>query len=393
MGQTDLFQPEINMIKSQRLTPVNLFLLNGLLTCFLITCSLFDNKDDDDQPDDLKIIRTFTPVVIDSAVSSYANFSSYNQRMVANENGIFYVYIDTTNDNLSSSHWHLVKIRKSGLAMDTLYQKTAPTGAPILETDDDNNLYLMYVDIHNLWGEYRAYLLRFLANKNYTDPDSFSYPMAASYGKFAMTIDNVNRCLYYMALMDGIPLLKIDFDGNEVWRKQVIDYNGTSAVVQYPLLAVDENQRLHVAWTSQKLGIYHYWDIHHMMSDDGGETWHNMGGSALSVPVAPDEYSQALRITLDDEFEMSTWLASFTPKGDFVHFLYLAQGDTFRQHCVTYRISTGERVADHCPIFGGNGLAIQSLDGFFVTDPNDPDGPVYCIGRDIEDARSDKRII
>jgi len=205
-------------------------------------CELFDRKKD--HPPRLPI--SFTPVVLDSSVSPYANFSSYNQRLVANSKGIFYVYIDTTNANLSASLFRLVKINSAGQICDTLFSKTAPCSAPVLETDDQSNIWLMYSDIHNRWGEYRAYLLRFRAAANYANPDSFSYPMAASYGKFAMFIDNHAQCLYWMAQMDGVPLLKIDFNGNEIWRQQPIEFVGLSANVQYPLLAIDDAHRLHV---------------------------------------------------------------------------------------------------------------------------------------------------
>ena len=85
---------------------------------------------------------------------------------------------------------------------------------------------------------------------------------------------------------------------------------------------MDRDGTLHAAWTTQRHGEYLYWDIHHMLSRDGGASWRNLDGGELSLPVGADESGSALRITLDDEFDRHTWLSSFLVKDGKVHFLY-----------------------------------------------------------------------
>ena len=82
---------------------------------------------------------------------------------------------------------------------------------------------------------------------------------------------------------------------------------GKDAILQYPLLEM-EGDVLHAAWTTQKHGVYLYWDIHHMQSRDGGENWTTMTGIPLSLPITADQNGPTDRITLNDEYLAHTWL-------------------------------------------------------------------------------------
>jgi hypothetical protein len=98
--------------------------------------------------------------------------------------------------------------------------------------------------------------------------------------------------------------------------------------------------------------------------------------------MVSDDTGPALRISLDDEFQLHTWLSSFFAKRGKVHFLYLAQGQPPRQHYMRYDIATGRRDVDLQPEFQGQSMRILSLDGFFASRADRPDSPLYCIGHD-----------
>src|SRR5438128_969485 len=107
-----------------------------------------------------------------------------------------------------------------------------------------------------------------------------------------------------------------------------------------------------------------------------------MSGKPVGLPVVADEGGPADRITLDDEFEVHTWLSSFLVKDGKAHFLYLAQTNPPRQHYVRYDLKTARRDIDLQPEFKGQQLSLRGLDGFFATHLKKPGSTLYCIGRD-----------
>ena len=131
-----------------------------------------------------------------------------------------------------------------------------------------------------------------------------------------------------------------------------------------------------------KHGVYLYWDIHYMQSPNGGQAWRRMNGTPVNLPVVADDGGEADRITLDDEFECHTWLASFLVKDGKSHFLYLAQTNPPRQHYVRYDLATAKRDRDVQPEFKGDRLSLRGLDGFFASRAREPRSPLYCVGRD-----------
>jgi hypothetical protein len=137
---------------------------------------------------------------------------------------------------------------------------------------------------------------------------------------------------------------------------------------------------LFYAWTTQKFGVYLYWDIHAMKSL-GGASWRSLANSPLTLPVACDDSGPTERITRDDEFEYHTWLSSFMWKGGKVHFCYQAQTPIQREHYVRYDAATGHRDLDIQPRFGGATISIMGLDGFFCSAGDAPSDDLYFIGR------------
>jgi hypothetical protein len=145
---------------------------------------------------------------------------------------------------------------------------------------------------------------------------------------------------------------------------------------------MDRDGTLHAAWTTQKHGEYLYWDIHHMLSPDGGASWCNLDGQALPLPVTADDSGPALRITLDDEFACHTWLSSFLVKEGRVHFVYLAQTSTPRQHYTRFDVATGKRDVHVQPELRGETIRLQGLDGFFATESDRLGAPLYVLMQD-----------
>ena len=222
------------------------------------------------------------------------------------------------------------------------------------------------------------YLYRFPATNGYRHPAITRIPHGAA-GKFAMVLDQSRGQLCYFAHNNIFHLVGLD---GVVRLSTNLLMAGKGAVLQYPLLCLDTENRLHAAWTSQKHGVYLYWDIHYLHSPDGGIAWRTMAGTPVALPVVADEGGPADRITLDDEFEVHTWLSSFLVKDGKAHFLYLAQANPPRQHYVRYDLKTARRDLDIHPEFKGQQLSLRGLDGFFANHQSASDSALYCIGRD-----------
>jgi hypothetical protein len=241
----------------------------------------------------------------------------------------------------------------------------------VLETDEAANIHLARPDF--LDGN--AYLYRFVAEEDYAQPHVSTIP-GGSAGKFCMEYGPQRQRLYYFA--HNSTFHAIDLDGRVLSSRNLLQ-PGANAVLQYPLLHLAADGVLHAAWTTQKHGVYLYWDIHHMLSRDGGETWETMGGEPLELPVIADDGGAADRISRDDEFEAHTWLSSFLAREGKLHFVYLAQLDPPRQHYMRYDLATGQREIDLAPAFKGQRISLYGLDGFFAAD----DSALYCVMEDM----------
>jgi len=310
-------------------------------------------------------------ICIDPESTHYGTFQSHNQKVVSNAHGIFTTHIRSRNEPYTAQQWRLSRSTNGGRTFATVYEATHATNPPVLETDEGANIYLVRPD----FGDGHAYLYRFLAAEDYADAHVSRIPNGSA-GKFCMSIDQARERLYYFAHNNTFHTL--DLAGN-LLRSVNLLKPGANAVLQYPLLYLTPRGVLHAAWTTQKHGVYLYWDIHHMLSEDAGESWRTMDGKPVDVPVVADNGGAATLVSLPDEFEAHTWLSSFLCKGGKVHMLYLAQTDPPRQHYVRYDVVTGDREVDLQPEFRGETFALQGLDGFFASAPHDPASALYCV--------------
>jgi len=294
---------------------------------------------------------------IDDEAIGYVTFQSHNQKILSNRHGIFLTHLRTRNETYTAQTWRLSRSTDGGRSFTTVYEATHATNPPVIETDDLGNIYLVRVD----FADGHAYLYRFLSERQFRDPTITKIPKGAA-GKYAMILDARREQLYFFAHNNSFHVVSLD---GVVRKSYQLLRSGPSAVLQYPLLGLDRDGTLHAAWTTQKHGQYMYWDIHHTLSPDAGESWRNPDGAPLTRPVISDHTGGALRVTLDDEYDSHTWLSSFLVKGGKVHFTYLAQTKPPRQHYVRYDITSGNRDQHRQPEFRGTKIQIKGLDGFF----------------------------
>ena len=314
--------------------------------------------------------------LVDANATGYGTFQSHNQKIVSNENGIFMTHLRSHNENYTAQQWRLSQSTDGGLTFNTIFEATDPTYPPVLETDENNNIYLVRTDFVN--GH--AFFYRFLADENYAQPHITTI-LKGSAQKFCMVYDQPRQQFYYMTWEGGFYIIPMNSSGMFHARRKKLLANGDYAVPMYPHLFLDVNGNLHYAWTTQKYGVYLYWDIHYMMSPDVGEHWQKLDGSPLAIPVKCDNSGASDRITLSDEFDVHTWLSNMMIKDGKIHFLYEAQFNPHRQHYVRYDMATASRDVDIMPRFGGEQIYLAGLDGFFTTKPGLENAPLYCIGR------------
>ncbi len=310
----------------------------------------------------------------DGEAIGYATFQSHNQKVVANARGIFMTHLRTRDEAYMAQLWRLSRSVDGGRTFTTVYEDTHATNPPVIETDAAGNIYLARMDFNA--GD--AYLYRFTAENDYADSGITQVPGAAA-GKYAMMIDEPRARLYLFSHNNTFHTLGLD--GTLLRSAQLIK-EGPDAWLQYPLLSLAPDGTLHAAWTTQKRDVYLYWDIHHMISKDGGDTWQTMNATPLTPPVVADQHGPADGLIREDEFEAHTWLSHFRATNEHVFFGYLAQTQPPRQHFIRYDIPTRSRGVDTWPEVRGETIALMGLDGFFATPRNGPEGRLFMIGND-----------
>jgi hypothetical protein len=314
------------------------------------------------------------PVCVDREATGYATFQSHNQKVVSNRHGIFMTHIRSRNADYTAQMWRLLRSTDGGKTFETLREETNATNPPAIETDADGVIYMVRPDF--LDGN--AYLYRFSPDSDFREPVVTAI-LGGSAGKYALLYDTQRRQLYYFPNNETLHVIAPD---GAIRQSVRLTRAGPNAMLMYPLLSLSGDGQLHAAWTTQKHGIYLYWDIHHAVSPDAGASWKNLDGTALPLPITVDDTGPSLRITADDEFECHTWLSSFMVKEGKVHFLYEAQCKPPRQHYVRYDVATGRRDGDIQPAFGGKTISLMGLDGFFASRSDRPGSPLYCVGQD-----------
>ncbi len=315
--------------------------------------------------------------LVDAEAISFGTFHSNNQKVVQNSRGIFMTHIRTRNEKYTAQHWRLSWSQDGGKTFATLHEATAATNPPTLETDAAGNLYAGLPD----FVDHQVHLHRYLSAEDYRVAHITSVPKASA-GKYAMMLDEQRGQVCYFS--HNNTFLRFKLDGTLIGSTK-LTAAGPTATVEYPHLSLAADGVLHAAWTSLNVPLHRYWGIHHAQSADGGETWTNFAGKPLTLPIVSDESGPSDRITLDDEFEPSTWLASMFIKDGKAHFLYSAGLKPPRQHHMRFEVKTGRREIDHGEAtLQGETLAIRALDGFFASDPRTPGSPLYCVSREVK---------
>lgn len=309
--------------------------------------------------------------LVDAEATGYGTFQSHNQKVVSNKSGVFMTHIRSRNEAYTAQQWRLSRSADGGATFKTIHEETSATNPPVIETDADANIYLIRPD----FADGDSYLYRFLAADGYAKPLVSRIPKSAA-GKFAMMIDLARKRLYYFSHNDTFHVVR--FDGEVESSIQLLK-GGPHAALQYPQLSLAADGVLHAAWTTQKNGVYMYWDIHHMESPDAGKTWRNVGGASIVIPAVADETGPAARVSLDDEFEVHTWLSSFMAKGGKLHFAYEAQSTPPREHYVRYDAATRKEEKRIQPEFKGESISLMGLDGFFASGGSDAASPLFFV--------------
>lgn len=311
--------------------------------------------------------------LVDADAVHGATYQSHNQKVVQNRRGIFMTHLRTRNTKYDSQQWRLSWSKDGGRTFSTLFEATDATNPPVLETDSHDNLYLARPDFVSL----EVLLYRFLAAEDYREPHITRVPKSAA-GKYAMALDERRSQVCYFS-HSGM-FIRFGLDG-AVKSSTLLLKKGGVAVQQYPHLHFTPDGTLHAAWTSLFVppeGHWTYWGIHHLKSPDGGGTWSTFTGTPVTPPLAADETGPSDRITLDDEFTPSTWLANTLTKDGKTHFIYMARTEPPRQHHVRYDSATGIRELD--AEVRGETLSLNLGGGFLATSPREKGGPLFAIG-------------
>lgn len=336
-------------------------------------------------------LRPISMTRIATQAPLYATFQSHNQKVVENRFGIFLTYLDKVRPVAgrclhfpwapcydSPYLWKLMRSADSGRTFGTIYEATADTRAPTIESDASGNLYLFTTEYAP--GKSDAFLYRFFSADSFRTPAITPIPGGAG-GKVTSFLDAGRRQLYYFNNNgEGTDFYVFDLNG-KLLRSVRLLRHGPHAVVQYPLLAMS-GSTLYAAWTTSLVKKYLYWDIHFMRSDDGGVTWRKANGTPLTLPVVADETGAADSLVLGDEYGYHNWLASLAAQGGFVHFMYESQVPGFREHYLRFNTLTRSLDINTYPAWKGGHLAIRNLDGFFAADTGVTGGLLYAISSD-----------
>lgn len=176
-------------------------------------------------------------VCVDAEATGYGTFQSHNQKVVSNRRGIFMTHLRSRNEAYTAQSWRLSWSTNAGESFVTLFAATNATNPPLLESDADDNLYLVrpdFVDGH-------AYLYRFLARENYREPHITRITNGAA-GKYAMILDARRKQLAYFAHNNTFHLVGLD---GVVRSSTNLLKEGKQAALQYPLLSPGEDGTLH----------------------------------------------------------------------------------------------------------------------------------------------------
>lgn len=306
----------------------------------------------------------------------FATFQSHNQKVVCNGRGIFMTCNHSRDEKYNAQLWRVMRSTDGGKSFASVFESTDATNPPCLETDSADNLYIGHPD----WVSGEVVLVRLLAKEDYKVPHRTRVEKSAA-GKYSMVMDEARGQVCFFS--HSGKFIRFGLDG-AVKSSVLLLKRGENAVQEYTHLHLDAEGRIHAAWTSLNVPVRRYWGIHHLQSSDGGENWRPFTRMNLQLPVLADETGISDRITLDHEFEPSTWLANMLTKNGKTHFTYAAKADkTITQHHVCYDLRSGTREIDHTPALKGETLSLNVGDGFLATSQQRKDSPLFIIARTV----------
>ncbi len=333
----------------------------------------------------------------------YATFHSHNQKVMSNAHGCFMTYLtrwQVDAHGIENNDWELAQSIDGGNNWQVLYRETGVnTRPPAIETDETNNIYLTL----GVSFEGPARCLVFASSEHIEYRLVYNTQLPNGWcDKFCMLLDPIRKQLYYVP--GGLNLADVQFyilnlDGQLKHPPFSIvkvgpKYNEYTDPVnlEYPLLTLDEAGTLHMAWTVQAWlpgppPSYTYRTIRHMLSQDGGLTWRNLGGAELPLPVLADDPRTECIVSDNEIGKGSTWLANQLAHSKKIHFLYNAKAPdgSAVQHYVRF---DGEIAIDGSPAepdrnttpFKGDDIEISASHkgGFFASRSSSPVAPLYC---------------
>lgn len=317
--------------------------------------------------------------VIDSNADAYGTFESHNQKVVSNQYGIFTSSLRGRTEAFTNNTWVLSRSTDGGKTFSAIYTAANAIHTPAIETDPNGVIYASTF----VGGD--AVILKFDPANDYKSPTSLAQLPSGSAQKFAMILDWSRKQIYYACAhtFDDFRFYVIKLDGT-VLINQIIAVRGPSGQAHYPHLALDESNNLYLGWTTvSNANLYLYWDIHFIMSRDGGLNWQKPNGTKLSIPVIADETGPADGIVPSAELPVNTWLWNMVVKNGKVNLPYTAQidGNTWNQHYVRYDLASAKIDLNISPKWGGRNIFLNNSNGFCTTKLKDKNFPLYCISR------------
>jgi hypothetical protein len=324
-------------------------------------------------------LRKIELTCIDDQVIHSATFQSNTQHVVSNRNGIFAAFVKTRNEDYSAQNWRLVRSVDGGRNFSLVAEGIAATNPPVLESDDDGNVYLCRVD----WKNNNTAIDCFSSASDYKETRTLDLSGVAG-GKFAMSLDRFRKQLCFITL-EGV-LHRTGMNGAMLPPIKLL-IPGEKALLQYPSLHFDERNHLYLCWTTVAHGKYLYYDIHVVRSIDGGQEWQTLAGKPLTLPIVADAGGAADLISTQEEFEVTTWLANALPRYGKLHAIYETQSDVRRYNYVRFDTLQGQEDLRIAPRFGGATLALQGLDGGLASQAKNPEAPLLAVVKDASHSR------
>jgi hypothetical protein len=163
--------------------------------------------------------------LIDATAPHYATFQSNNQKVVQNSRGIFMTHVHDRDAKYNAQLWRVSWSQDSGKTFTTLFEATAATNPPCLETDSADNLYIGHPD----WVTMDVILVRLLAAEDYRQPHITRVPKSAA-GKYSMALDEARQQVMFFS--HSGKFIRYGLDGS-VRSDSVLLKHGPKVVQEY----------------------------------------------------------------------------------------------------------------------------------------------------------------